>query len=274
MLIRRAVVVCVLGAVAACNFSTQPRTSDLVNSFADLSANQRQQIHATTDSLDRLAAATGNILPLLDAAGSLQVAAETPDCPALEAAVDGSSVSASIDYGAGCNPVLFPDADVSGSVSGSITLGTSATLAAEFDSLVVNDRSLDGSMQGEFMRSGGLTSIAVDLTLATADGRLSGSARIQIEESLSLITIEEASFELENAEGESATVTMSHVIVNYRGNGNFYPQSGTATIEFPNDGRGAETISVEVTFTEQTPVDGTVIVTVQGGQPVEYTPGA
>lgn len=66
--------------------------------------------------------------------------------------------------------------------------------------------------------------------------------------------------------GDTYGFTLDDVDSDPVGNVNFLPDAGTATLILGTEGPGA--LTIEITFTEDTPTDGNVLVSVNGSSPV------
>jgi hypothetical protein len=192
------------------------------------------------------------------------------ECPSVSLLMpDPQSLTVNLEFGIeGCSGPATGGYTVSGSVNITISRGTQAA-SVVFDDLALDNQAVTGSVTASLERSDDAVTLTGTCDIATAQvGSAEGSITVEIT-TAGLITITTADATLSTG---SATydVALANVVLDPLNNGNFWPESGTATFEVPNDGPGPDTLTVVVTFSDQTPVDGTVQVTVEGAGPYTY----
>ena len=111
----------------------------------------------------------------------------------------------------------------------------------------------------------------VDLAFTSEDdsGTITGEMRVEINLVTGDVLIPWAEGESTDASGDTYGFSLEDVHSDPVGNVNFLPDAGTATLVLGTEGPGA--LTMEITFTEDTPTDGTVLVSVNGSPPVELS---
>lgn len=198
------------------------------------------------------------------------------NCPVVTAAVSNvltgqGQFDLTLDFGTGCSPLGDEDYTVSGSFSGSLS-NADNSLNMDFNELTITENqftnSLDGTLGGTYQRDPNSVEINGQWDLTYQDnfnlGTLivmgSGTARYDRTDLSTNIVTYNGTLSDGNI---SFSVTMTGIKVSFAQNGNFIPMGGTITIS------GSDIRTINITFTEDTPQTGEVIVSIDGGQ--EFT---
>ena len=189
------------------------------------------------------------------------------DCPAFSLD-DGEII---LDYGDGCSPSLYPESTFSGAVSGSVDRGA-GTVSVTFEDFMIDGEAVDGTVTFGYSRADGMSTLEaqVDLVFSDEGGDIgvTGEATVVIDETTGEITITYADLVISDSD-QSDTVVLEDVHSDFASNGNFLPDAGTASIHWDEP---PPPVTMTITFTDQTPVDGSVLITVNGVT-VPYTVG-
>jgi hypothetical protein len=238
-----------------------------------LTAAQKDAAAAVTTQLEALGAVWGTCSELSTTSLDLNLTSQNGtfgECPAVTlVSTAPQSVMMKLDFGAtGCSSTATANQTVSGAVKISMTRGT-RTASIEFESLTVSGKAITGTVSATLatMTNGVRMTGTCDIMTAQV-GSASGSLTVEITKD-GLITLTTGDVTVSDGT-TSYAVALAGIVCDSINNGNFLPESGTATFEVPNEGRGPATLTVVVTFTSQTPVDGTVQVSIAGSQPVTY----
>jgi len=190
-------------------------------------------------------------------------------CPVGTVVVNADFFSITLDYGDGCTNEYYGDDVASGSVLFEYDRNAQSVML-EYVDLMVADRSVDGSLDLQFASGEGFRTLNGSIDLTTNTGTVSGSVDMRFGLALSTITINSATLSLVDTAQTSYLVTMNSLVIRPVANGSFIPESGTITFEVPNDGAGPDTLTVVVTFSNLSPVNGTVSVKVGSAAAVTY----
>ena len=199
---------------------------------------------------------------------------EDRTCPATEVSFSSECalVATTHDYGSGCTTDSFAGATISGSVIVCRTGAAFDGIAVVFESLSIGGTTITGSVTLTFtddMTDGAALEGTIDLATSTG-GSVQGSILFTYEFTDGTLVIPEAELAFNAAGGDSYAATIDGVEMDPVDHGSFIPQAGTLTFDIPNDGLGPDTVTMVVTFTAQSPVDGTVDVSVAGSAGIEY----
>ncbi len=192
------------------------------------------------------------------------------ECPSVSLLMpDPQSLTVNLEFGIeGCSGPATGGQTISGSVNITISRGTQSA-SVVFDDLALDDQAVTGTVTATLEKTDAAVTFTGTCDITTAQvGSTEGSITVAIT-TAGLITITSADATLSTGTA-TYDVALANVVLDPLNNGNFWPESGTATFEVPNDGPGPDTLTVVVTFSEQTPVDGTVQVTVAGAGPYTY----
>jgi hypothetical protein len=239
-----------------------------------LSAAQEEAIVVAVEDIQALGQALGGFFGVFAALEALEndpLNLEGGNCPAVRLDVGPQGAVIVLDYGDGCTSALYGSAVVSGTVSAALN-PTGGTLMVTLDAFTIDDRTMDGTLTETRQSDDGETTLllAVDLTISDL-GRMLGEVTAAFDINAQVIRIPSGLLNLEDLDGGTLVVAIDDLILDPKNNGNFIPESGTVTIDVPNEGPGPEIIPVTVTFSEDSPVDGTVTVSVGGAPPMTYT---
>ena len=239
----------------------------------ELTESQRAAVDAASTAMKDVATVLGGLTPTAILEDLLNADLETPDCPTFSSNVAGTTVTITLDYGTGCSPLIYPDTIVSGSISGTFA-AAQRSIDLALDAFTMGDLSSDGTVSGSFAVNGATLTLTVAVDLTFGDGSsVVGDVDASLNVDTGLITVTSASLTVDDGQAAAFMIVFADVAMDFAGNGNLVPESGTATFEIPNDGPGPDTLTIVVEFTVQTPVDGTVMVSVEGSTPYSYTPG-
>jgi len=190
------------------------------------------------------------------------------DCPVFS--LDNGQLV--LDYGEGCTPALYPESTFSGSVSGELNV-SERTATLTFDDFAIDGDSVDGTVTLSYTRDNGISTIEAEVDLAFDDGRsevtTTGELTVVIDESTGEITITYGDLVIADQSGSDAVI-LENVHSDVASNGNFLPDAGTATITWEEP---PPPVTMVITFTDQTPVTGTVLISVNDSPTISYTVG-
>ena len=114
-------------------------------------------------------------------------------------------------------------------------------------------------------------SARVNLITTSGVGSAQGDIALQLDTVRQTIKVDTASLTLDDGAGTSYSVNVEGLVIKPVANQSFVPEAGTATFEIPNTApAGRATLIVIVEFDANSPVDGTVSVTVGNSSPAEY----
>ncbi len=196
------------------------------------------------------------------------------DCPTFETGIDADSQQATValDFGEGCAPALYPDVTVSGSISGTVTIGP-FSISLTLDSFSVGGDTIDGEIELAFVKEEGSVGFTGDMDLSSSSG---GSVTLEsvqwaLDTTTGVVTISGAGIG-EEPDGDVYQIELDEIVIDGQGNGNFIPESGVATVTLPNEDFlfGPDSTVLQVTYTSQTPTTGIVLVSVNGAVAIEY----
>ena len=218
----------------------------------------------------------GAVFAALAAAGISSIAdgtfATSQTCPAVS--VERGSFT--IDYGAGCSPALYPDTTFSGSCTGTVNVAA-RTITLTFNNFTIYEDVLtNGTVEATVSTEGDAVTFEaqVDLTFEGDDGtgtyyyaHDTGDVTVNVDLSTGEVFIPYADLLAVDQTGDISQVTLENVhIVWYE----VLPDAGTCTWVSGAPG-AADQIIMVIVFTEDTPTDGTVLVTVNGHGPYVMT---
>ncbi len=228
----------------------------------ELTQAQQEAVDAVVSSLASLAATLGAAAEAANPPSGGGSAGEF-DCPA----ISFSDGAITLDYGDGCSPILYPDLTVSGSVSGEVSL-QEQTIALTFEDFTVENDVINGTIDASFAREAGIITLEASIDLALdSDSAIVGDITVLIDEQTGEITITTGQVAISEG-GTTYETTLTDVHFDPVGTGTILPDSGSASFEL-SDSSG--TTEIAITFTQQTPVDLTVLVSVNGGPSIPVT---
>ncbi len=198
------------------------------------------------------------------------------NCPVVSASASNiltgqGQFDLTMDFGTGCSPLGQPDYTVSGSFSGSLS-NANNSLSMDFNALTITEdqftNSLDGTLAGTYQRDPNSVEISGEWNLTYQDnfnlGTLIVSGTCTARYDRSDLSTNIVTYNGTLSDGNiSFSVTMTNIKISFAQNGNFIPMGGTITIS------GSDIRTISITFTQDTPKTGEVIVSIDGGQ--EFT---
>jgi hypothetical protein len=254
--------------------------ADNENTTDDQNANEDDQEPELTDeeaeAAETAADATQNLAGLFTAlaAGGLPSTDEGPivitpnpfsQCPTLT--LDQGALT--VDYGDGCNPAIDPGSTYAGSFTVEVNV-EDGTLAVTFNDLAIDGETINGTAVVTASQEGMVITLETDINVTfSTDGyavTYIGDVTAEINLDTGEMVISQADLEAIDDTGDTYGIILDdvHIVLV-----EILPYSGTATIilgtedEFP--------LTVVVRFTEDTPTDGTVYVSVNGSPEVRMS---
>lgn len=232
-----------------------------------------QQKAAVDAVVDQLEVASKALTSFVD--GFTGVDADTDGsvagCPDVSFVRENGVTSITVDYGDdGCTNAYYGDSLVSGAVSVNFNR-LEQTLSGVFDDFTIGHDVFAGSFdfnQDRDETGRRVLTGTVDIAVA-GHGSTEGTLTMRVDVANVTLSIEDASLTLTDADGVSYSVSVTDVVIDPIDNRSFVPESGTAEFEGPVAGSD-EVIVFIIEFTAQSPVDGTVLVTIGDAPPVEY----
>lgn len=230
--------------------------NDNVGDNANLPADQFAAIDAAARTALSLSSLSGAAYPSVDVQAFLAEFDQVPTCPTVDFSASTAGLSLTVDYGEGCPPVLYPEIEMSGSVTGTFDV-ENVSVAIELNSLVVDDETISGSVTATADHDPPLNTLVAtfDITVDQV-GAAEGTATLIVDTDTGAVTIPEGTVTVSLEDGTSFDITFEDLIADPVNNGNFLPESGTAT--FTIEGENGQPVSIELSFTENTPVDGSI----------------
>jgi len=241
------------------------------DSEADSDGLSEDEEDAVDDTLDAIEALSDLLAALADA--GLPATGDGPvvvtpnpesDCPTVT--IDDSTLT--LDYGDGCNPVLYPETTVSGSATGQIN-AAERSLTLTFDDLVIDGESVSGTLTTSVAQADDTATFEATVDLTFSDGETSfavaGDATVQVDLTTGDTFIPSAELTVSD-DGDTYEVTLTDVHIDPAEG---LPDSGSATVAYDNEGPGTTTL--EITFTDATPTEGSVLVSVNGSPTIELS---
>ena len=242
------------------------------NQPTELTASQKAAVELVAEQLAAAAAVFGTCTSLADTQLDLDSIASFVTfgtCPVVTFLASAESVLIQLEFGdEGCSGPATADQTVQGAVSLRVTRGTRAAVV-EFDGLVVDGHAISGRIDIAIRKATGGVTLEGSCNITTDEvGTVTGDIALLVTAE-GLITITQADVTTDDG-STFFQVALENVGIDPLSNGNFVPEGGTATFDMADAGSTAGTITLVVTFAAQTPVDGTVEVTVGDAQPIEY----
>ena len=237
---------------------------------ADLTAEQEAAVDAVVKQLEATAKAAGGLVESysgLDANGDASVG----ECPVVTASFGDGVTEVTVDFGeSGCESDYYDNDTVSGSVS--LTLDrVTRSVEVVYNDLSVDGTTTTGSADLTLTREGNTRTLTGSINLTTTGvGSVSGDLSIVTNLTPRNITVNDADLSIIEEDSDAYAVDVEGIIIDPIGNGNFIPEAGTVTFDLPAAGPDDDAITIVIEFDANSPVDGTVSVTVNGGPPGEY----
>lgn len=229
----------------------------------ELTGEQAQALDQAINSLDALAGVFAGVgsIDSDDGDGGPIVIGGQSGCP--QVSISQGSITA--DFGEGCSPALYPELTFSGSITGQLDL-SEGTLSLTFQDYAIDDTTIDGTMTGSVSLDGQTLAFEADLDARfTSDldsYSVSGSVVVQVNLTTGEVLI--VSGDLTFNEGTANAYTVSLSNVHMAPENGFVPDSGTITLDV--DG-----VVMQVTFTSQTPINGEVLLSINGSPTVSVS---
>lgn len=197
-----------------------------------------------------------------------------PVCPTIDISLNQSAFTINFDFGDSCTPTLYPDVTFSGTIGGTIVFST-RTLTLEMDGFSAGGETATGDATLTFSNSAESVEFNADAAFTvTNHGNADVNADWTVTKASGVVTLNTLSGSATDSGGTDYAMGCESLVFDPAGNSNFVPESGTATLTFDdqNSGpRGDVQTTILVTFNAQSPVDGTVLVSINGGTAFEYT---
>jgi len=179
------------------------------------------------------------------------------------------SITVTVDYGAGIagpTGILY-----SGSVSTTYSR-TGHTGVVTFTNFTVKGHTINGTITHTNLTvssTGVSYTSTLDLTISNF-GHVQGTMNYSFDTSRTL-TITSGNLSITPTGGATYTVTLSNLTINPSVNHNLIPSGGTVTITYPFVIAG-QTVTglITLTYDSQSPIDDTVLVSINGSSPVRY----
>lgn len=190
-------------------------------------------------------------------------------CPVVTASFADGVTSLTLDFPDGCFNAYFGDTPLSGSVSLTFDISSRA-YDVTFNDLSTGDETVTGTLGLDLTREGLRLTLVGNMNISTTGvGTVVGTLSLRFDVNAGTITIVDGSLTLTDEDGVSQAVTVTDLLFRPRDNASFIPEAGTITFQIADVGLGLGTQTVTITFDDQSPVDGTVDVTI-GGVTTEY----
>ncbi|MCP4591937.1 MAG: hypothetical protein GY842_14480 [bacterium] len=235
-----------------------------------LTAEQEDAVNSAVAMIDRLAGlfaalAAGDLSSLASGDFTLD---PTKTCPSISYE-EGLFV---VDYGDGCNPILYPESTFSGIMYVDMDLAE-RTFTITFEEFTLYEgQTTTGTIETTVtLEDDVLTFEAyVDVVHVGEDDEGQpyqvhdvGDVTVEVDLSTGEIFIPLADMSTTDQTGEVYAVILEDVHIDWY---EVLPDSGKCTLVLGDE--GIDQVIMEITFTDDTPVNGTVIVSVNGSRPV------
>ncbi|MCH7870655.1 MAG: hypothetical protein IID33_03045 [Planctomycetes bacterium] len=262
---RISLVTLVIMTAAGLGGCPQPGDTNPPPPTVTLSAAQSAAVDSAAAQLTAFASLLGTFSELassqlsLDSLPTLELIG---DCPRISIATDGVKAFFIFNFAEGCISSQTGGRTVSGKLNIDITdiTGTAGETAITSLDLAIDGQAISGVLDFTLTRDGDTITLAGEITETveiSGVGSVTGSLTVKIASS-GVITITTANLTF-NDGSTSQSVTLTDVVIDPVGNGNFVPQSGTASFSLSE---GDATTTLVVTFNANTPTDGSVDVAV------------
>ncbi len=225
------------------------------------------------ETVDDAVDATTTFLELFAALGSAELPS-TGDGPIVITPSTGCPTvsieqgAATVDFGDGCTPALYPDTTFAGSMT--VQVNDDQTVTITFNDLAVDGETINGTAVASISEEGDLVIVEADVNVTITSGNqtftYTGVITVEVNMVTGEVFIPTADLEATDESGDTYAIILTDVHSDPVNNVNFLPDSGTATIVMGTEGPGA--LTMEITFTENTPTDGTVLVSINGSPPI------
>ncbi len=234
---------------------------------SSLSETQQAAVTQVVKQVTATAAALGTCSALTDHRvdpNDIAVSGGFGECPQVSFSASTLQAQLLLSFGTdGCSGAATGGQTVQGAVEATVTRATRSA-AITFTDLQYNSQAITGGL-GVTLRAAPDEAIVLDGTCNISTARLgtvAGNITVAMT-AAGVMTIRTGEVAVAGATA-SYQVTLTDVVVDPVTNGNFIPQSGSARFVVPSEGGpGPTQLTVVVTFTSQSPVNGTVQVQVQ-----------
>lgn len=192
-------------------------------------------------------------------------------CPVVEANRQDGVVSIVLDYGDGCSNEAYDDSTVSGWVL--LTLGVAdRSLSVVYEDFAIDDQTIVGFFALKLDQEGFARRLSGEIDITTSDvGSTKGMLEVEVRVATVTITVTTASLTLSD-ESDSFDVAIEGIVIKPKreDNGNFVPEAGTISFEIADDDAPLGLLAIVIAFDAESPVDGTVQITVGSLPPLDY----
>lgn len=260
---RAARLLVIILAVSICGCPQNPAT---------LTAEQTSAVRAAVAVMRTVAGAAGGILP----AGDLQAFINRfpdglPTCPTLDMQPGEGSIIVTLDFGTNCTPHMYPDTTFGGSISGPVFV-VERTVELTFNNFRVNDQTFNGTLSAAVVRLEGRVTFEGELDLSIANlGSLTGTFNTVVDGATGEITVRTAMLDLHRPSGPDVNTVVDDLVMDPAEHGNFLPESGVAVVTYFDE--EGDPVTANVGFSEASPTDGTVTVSVNNGPTITVAIG-
>ena len=270
----RLVVVSLTLLVLMGNLSCRGRLGD--NGLPDGSELTAEQEAAIDSVVDQLTASAKAMTSVAGSFGSIDLVADVVVgvCPVITAEVNNGDVSITLDFPDGCSSDYYGESPVSGAVSVAFSVAQ-RTFDVVFDGFTTDDQTVDGTFALELTIQDLDRTLTGDIDITTTGvGSARGTMTVVFDlDDMSgglTVTVVEANLTLTDEDGVSTATSAEGLVIEPVDNGNFVPEAGTLSFDVFVAGSTTETVTLTVVFDAQSPVDGTVEVTIGNSPPIEY----
>jgi hypothetical protein len=222
-----------------------------------------EQLFALAGALGTCSALTDDRLTL----GPNQVG-EFGECPVVRFASDLLWSLIAIDFAAGCASEITADQVFTGNLA-FLMARASCWAQAEYCDFSMAGKAVSGRIDAFLYKHPGEVRLEGSCSVATSHVGESGGT-------IGMVFNQAGDFAFTSANLAVGSGTqlyhlaLAGLSVDPVANRNFVPQAGTVSFEIPNDQPPPATLAIVVTFTARSPLDGTVLVSVNGADPVEH----
>ncbi len=190
-------------------------------------------------------------------------------CPDVDAQLLDGVVSIVLDYGDGCTNDVYGDATIRGRIVLTFNI-IARSLSVQYEDFSIDDRTVTGSFILELDRVVGASRLFGSIDITTSDaGSIEGTLDVEVRLATVTITLSQADLMLTD-ESDTFEVSIDGVVIKPKEHANFIPEAGTISFEIADDDTPLESLAIVIAFDSESPVDGTVTITVGSAPPLEY----
>lgn len=239
-------------------------------SGSELTQQQKDAIDAVVDQLDATVRAIASVADSFEGLDANEDT-EFVGCPTVTADVLNSVISVTVEFPPGCSNEYFgDDVELSGGVSITMNLNE-LTLEITFDDFTSDGQTVTGTLDMQLTRDGFRRTLTGNMDIFTTGvGSAIGTLEIDYDSAQGRITIIEAALALTDTTNAAYSVEADGLVIEPFDNGNLIPEAGSVTFVLPGNGTDDDPVTIVITFTADSPVDGTVTVEVDELPAVEY----